>query len=358
MTWLFKLRGALTSRQRLILELIGIFILLLIWSLLTMGEEPIMHKGILPSPWAVLLAYQELYTDNELIKNIFRSIGLNLAGYAEAIAIALPLGFLTGLFPLFRGMLQRQVDAFRFVPLTAVTGLFIIWFGLGVSMKVHFLAFGILIYLLPVVVQRIDEVNAVYTKTVYTLGATTWQTIRTVYIPAVISRLSDDIRILTAISWTYIIIAETLNNQGGIGSLIWRTGQRQGRVDKLFALLVIIVLIGFIQDKLFVYMDKQFFPYKYQNKNRYQKKKSEVAEVLQMIMSYGLNVLSWILLGIYGLLIINEWTPILSDTMILSHWFGDTLPIIHGYIALIFGYKVYRLVVKNSTSKTRNLKTT
>ncbi|MBK8832115.1 MAG: hypothetical protein IPN60_14925 [Saprospiraceae bacterium] len=39
-------------------------------------------------------------------------------------------------------------------------------------MKVHFLAFGIIIYMLPVMIQRIDEVDDVYLKTVHTLGAT------------------------------------------------------------------------------------------------------------------------------------------------------------------------------------------
>ncbi|HMQ60794.1 MAG TPA: ABC transporter permease subunit, partial [Flavilitoribacter sp.] len=125
-----------------------------------------------------------------------------------------------------------------------------------------FLAFGILVYLLPVVVQRIDEVEDVYIKTVFTLGAKTWQTIRSVYLPSVMSRLIDDIRVLTAISWTYIIIAELLNRQGGLGGLIYLK-QRQGQVDKLFAILIIIVAIGYIQDRLFVYFDKRLFPHKY-----------------------------------------------------------------------------------------------
>lgn len=150
----------------------------------------------------------------------------------------------------------------RYLPLTALTGLFIIWFGIEDQMKIAFLAFGIIVYLLPVVVQRIDEVEDVYLKTVFTLGATNWQTIRSVYLPAVMSKLMDDIRVLTAISWTYIIIAELLNRQGGIGSLIYIKA-RQGQVDRVFAVLLVIILIGFVQDRLFVYMDRRLFPHKY-----------------------------------------------------------------------------------------------
>jgi len=113
-----------------------------------------------------------------------------------------------------------------------------------------------------VVVQRIDEVGDVYLKTVFTLGATDWQTIRTVYIPAVMSKLIDDIRVLTAISWTYIIIAELLNRQGGIGSLIYIKA-RQGQTEKVFAILIVIIIIGFFQDRIFAFFDKRAFPYKY-----------------------------------------------------------------------------------------------
>lgn len=349
MNRLFKLRGALDSRTRLILEIIGIILLIVVWYILTMGETPIVRSAILPTPWSVLTSYSELYTDNDLFKNLCRSIGLNLAGYTESIAIAIPLGFLIGLFPLFRGTFQRQVDAFRFVPLTAVTGLFIIWFGLGTSMKVHFLAFGILIYLLPVVVQRIDDVQDVYTKTVYTLGATNWQTIKSVYIPAVISKLSDDIRVLTAISWTYIIIAESLGNQGGIGALIWRAGQRQGRVDKVFALLVLIIIIGFLQDKYFTYLDRKFFPYKYQNKDRY-KKADENPDVSNAIWSFASSVITYVGLGIYGLLFVNQFTETLvlgrDSEPILTYLFGGAVGFIHLYFFLALAYQGYQFLKK------------
>ena len=108
------------------------------------------------------------------------------------------------MIPLFRGLFSRIFDAGRFIPLTAVTGIFILWLGIGNEMKVTFLAFGILVYLIPVVVQRIDEVQSVYLQTVYTLGASAWQTVKTVYIPYVLSKLIDDIRVLTAIRNNFV----------------------------------------------------------------------------------------------------------------------------------------------------------
>ncbi len=222
---------------------------------------------LLPPPQKVFASYPTLLKEDALASNTWRSIWLNIQGYFWAVLICIPIGFIIGLLPLFRGLFSKQVDALRYLPLTALTGLFIIWFGIEDQMKIAFLAFGIIVYLLPVVVQRIDEVEDVYLQTVYTLGATNWQTIKSVYFPAVMAKLMDDIRVLTAISWTYIIIAELLNRKGGIGSLIYIKA-RQGQLEKVFAVLIVIILIGFLQDRIFAYFDKRLFPHKHYKTTR------------------------------------------------------------------------------------------
>jgi NitT/TauT family transport system permease protein len=273
---MFQLRGSLTARQALILGIAGLIVFVGLWwglaeAFAIVRDNP--ETGaqtkvypILPTPAQVVQSYPELVkpapAGDDLAANTWMSVWINIRGYLWAVLISVPLGFLIGLIPMVRGMFSKQVDALRYLPLTALTGLFIIWFGIEDEMKVAFLAFGIIVYLLPVVVQRIFEVEDVYTTTVFTLGASDWQTIRTVYFPAVMSKLIDDIRVLTAISWTYIIIAELLNRQGGIGALIYIKA-RQGEIPKVFAMLIVIVLIGFLQDRIFVWMDRRLFPHKY-----------------------------------------------------------------------------------------------
>lgn len=343
---LLKLNGKLTNRQSLLLGLGGFLLILLVWLLLTAGENPVFPAYILPKPGSVLRSFLELYTDNDIVRNTCLSIGLNLAGYIEAIMISLPLGFLIGLIPLFRGLSQRQVDAIRYIPLTAVTGLFIVWFGTSTAMKVHFLAFGILIYLLPVVMVRVNEVEDVYLKTVYTLGASNWQTIKTVYIPSVLSRITDDIRVLTAISWTYIIVAEGIGSTGGIGSLIWRAGIRQGRVDKVFAMLLIIMIIGIIQDKIFIYLDKVFFPHKYQADQQHRTKQDK-ASTVDLVIGYVSSIAIWFLIGIYLILFIDSISPILlPNQSVLSYLFADTSLSIHLIMWCVIGYQIYHRLVR------------
>jgi len=304
---MFELRGKLTKSQRLILGLLGVVFILVVWwglaealsrkvpvvegfntelpSSLTADslQNTVLRDSILradsikfanatefkkiypivPLPTEVANSYVGLVKADNLFGNALRSIWLNLKGYFWAVLICIPIGFLVGLFPLFRGMFSKPVDALRYLPLTALIGVFIIWFGIYDEMKVAFLAFGIIVFLLPTVISRIDDVEEVYLSTVFTLGASNWQTIKTVYFPAVMSRLLDDIRVLTAVSWTYIIVAEYINKDGGgLGALIY-IKRRLQQVPDMFAIILVIVLIGFLQDRIFVYMGKRLFPHRH-----------------------------------------------------------------------------------------------
>ncbi len=280
MQWMFDIRGHITKKQLLATSVAGIVFLLCIWTfvasipmLLVEGDNGTMvrmslhDRGLFPVPLEVLSALPELHFKDALVRNLFYSLKLNFWGYVEAILFCIPIGFLIGLFPVFKGMFSKPVDALRFVPLTAITGIFIAWFGIGDAMKIHFLAFGIIVYLLPVVTQRVLDVQSVYQQTAFTLGATKWQMVRKIFLPDVLSKISDDIRVLVAISWTYIIIAEMQNMEGGIGALAWKCA-RQSRIDKVFALLFVIILVGFLQDLLFKWLDKKLFKHKYVTKGQ------------------------------------------------------------------------------------------
>ncbi len=346
-SWLFDLRGELKDNKGIVLGLLGLVLTLVIWVTLTYGIQPILPRQTLPSPGRVLGAFGDLYRDNDLIQNITLSLALNYGGYIKAILWGIPIGYLIGLIPMFRGLFQKQVDAIRFLPITALIGLFIIWFGIGSTMKINFLAFGIFIYLLPTMIVRVDEVDDVYVKTVHTLGASKFQTFYSVYLPSVLSKIIEDIRVLTAISWTYIIVIETTGSEGGLGQLIYSAAQRQGRVDKTFALLIIIMLIGVFQDRMFAYLDRKFFPYKYQVNKSYDKDKNlKEITLWSAITDFMVTAFTYIFLGIYVLLAINEVFGFLGELKPFEYFFGERQWVIHFMGASIILYQAYSLYKK------------
>lgn len=257
---LVDIRGTLSEKLTLGIGISGFLIMVALWQLTSVkGWVP---TSLLPAPFSVLGAFKTLHFEDYLVQNAFFSIKLNFLGYLEAVIISLLLGFPMGLFPVIRALFSKYVDAFRYLPLPALTGIFISLFGIGSNMKVQFLALGIVVYLLPTVIVRIDEVEKKYIQAVTTLGATKFQLIRKIFVPHVLAKISDDVRVLVAISWTYIVIVELMNDQGGLGSMI-HLGTRQGKPEKFYAVLLVIVLIGVAQDKIFKWLDKLIFPHKH-----------------------------------------------------------------------------------------------
>lgn len=255
--------GTINKKDSTIIGVIGAMLLFLLWYAVTATEA--ISPKILPNPVAMLKTIPTLITDQHLFFNIGYTVVLNLLGYVLALTIALPLGFVIGIYPLPNALFKKYFEGLRYLPLPTVSGIFIAIFGLSFGMKAKFLAFGILIFTLPSVIQKItdlqnpsNEKDYIYIQSAKTMGMTNWQMFRYVYIPYVMDRVYGDIRSLVAISYTYVVIAECLNKEGGIGAAI-QTLTRQSRTPEIYALLFIIVLIGISQDYLFKIMDPVLF---------------------------------------------------------------------------------------------------
>lgn len=269
---LFRFGGTLSGRTNNVLAILGALIILIIWYLLTRTGNIIPSK-ILASPGSVFHSFPSLISDYSLLSEGWYSIKLNIYGYLIGISCAVPLGFFLGIYALPRGLFVKYTDGLRYLPPPAITGIFTALLGYGFGMKFTFLAFAIFISLLPSVIQKINDLqnpknnkDFVYLQTIKTLGANNYQKLTKVYIPYVMGRLWDDIVNLTAITWTYIIIVELLNREGGLGGLI-HILKRQGLVPEMYGVLFCIILIGIVQDFLLKQTGNLLFPYKSANKS-------------------------------------------------------------------------------------------
>lgn len=241
-------------------QLLGWIIFLIVWTIVSTLQ--LISPYVLPTPMSVVGNFINLIEEGRLFNNIWFSMKINFSGYIFASLLAIPVGFGLGVFRITRELFANIIDSMRFIPITALGGIFIALFGLSIWTKINFLAFGIWVYLVPVVVQRIDEIPPAYLQMMKTIGATKWQRFFYVQFPYVMSRLSDDIRILVGISWTYIVVAELKNVQGGLGSLIF-LGERQSNPGMVYCAIIVIIIIGVLQDRLFKWIDSKVFKFKY-----------------------------------------------------------------------------------------------
>lgn len=271
---LFKFGGSSDfGKLTPIVSAIGILILIGLWWLEATFE--VIPTKILPSPVDVLGSIGRLINENHLFGNMWFSIKMNLSAYVWAIVVSLPLGILITVYPALNLAIGKYISAIRFLPLPACVAIFIAISGLTYTTKLSFLVVALVIYIVPEVANRVQNLqnpnndkDFVYLQTMKTMGATGFQTFRYVYWPYITSGVSGSIRSLLALSWSYVTISELIYKDGtinGIGALI-NTSIRQSDMAAAWCCLFIVILIGVIQDVLFKEGEKLLFPHMYNKK--------------------------------------------------------------------------------------------
>jgi NitT/TauT family transport system permease protein len=251
-----KVRERVTHRTSQLLAIAGLASFLLAWCVLSYGN--IVPTIILPSPTEVLRAFPVLHFEEALVRSALRSFYRVSMGFALAAAVAIPLGIVMGAFPVIKHFFNPMLDPLRFLPISALVPLFIVWFGIDELQKIVFLFVGIFVYMLPLVVEAVDNVEEVYLQTATTLGATRGQLIRHVLIPGSLPAIGEALRVMNGIGWTYVIMAEVVNARYGLGYLITTAGKRS-HVDQIFALVLVILFIGVVTDWMIRFVNVKLF---------------------------------------------------------------------------------------------------
>lgn len=211
------------------------------------GPEPLVSHFFLPSPDEVVKSLLYLFFEQGLLAAIGVSIKRILIAFALSILVAVPLGIWMGSFEAVNSFFDPILAPMRYLPITAFIPLLILWFGIGEQEKVVFLFLGTFVFLLPVVVDAIRVVPDELVQTAFTLGATKPQVIRTVLIPAAMPQIFDSFRVMNAIAWTYIILAEIVNPHNGIGYIL-RLAEEHTKPAWSFAGILVVGVIGIATD--------------------------------------------------------------------------------------------------------------
>jgi NitT/TauT family transport system permease protein len=147
-----------------------------------------------------------------------------------------------------------------YVPIVVFVPLTLAWFGLSETQKVGFLFIGCFVALLPLVIKEIANVPAAYLDVAMTKGASQWQLVRHVLFPVAQANLWQHLRGVYGVGWGWIILAEVVNAEQGLGYLI-SISERRGHTASIFAVIIVIVLIAIACDQLWKYSGQLLFPY-------------------------------------------------------------------------------------------------
>jgi NitT/TauT family transport system permease protein len=255
---LISFRGNTSRTVDIVLGVIGFAVLLLVWIALAAFE--VVPKQYLSSPQAVVVRLWELLTKYNFLHDIWISIYRVWVAFLLSAIVAIPLGILMGSFRIVNGLTEPIIDFIRYLPVPALVPLTVIWLGIGEASKIALLWMGTFFQLVLLVADDARRVPREYVEVGMTVGAKPAQVLRHIVLPAMLPNMVDNLRITLGWCWTYLIIAEIVASDSGIGYVIW-SARRYVKTPEVMAGILAIGIIGFLSDQLIRWAHRRAFAY-------------------------------------------------------------------------------------------------
>lgn len=223
-----------------------------IGSEMRLAENP--SDKLLPAPATIAETAQRLFTEPDrrsgrilLWHDTSASLQRLFLGVGLSAALATVLGLLIGLLPHVRAGLAGFVAVLSMIPPLAVLPILFILFGLGELSKVVLIIFGILPFLIRDLSARVLEIPREMIVKAETLGASSWVIAWRVALPQMLPRLVQAVRLSLGPAWLFLIAAEAIASDQGLGYRIFLV-RRYLAMDVILTYVAWITLLAVLMD--------------------------------------------------------------------------------------------------------------
>lgn len=264
-SWFSRLRETPPFWTGKLLGLLSIALVLLIWWVVTRGEtteERILTPLVLPSPGEVWGSISELFNDRNLIGAALASLRRVVLGFGLAILVAVPAGVMAASWRGLEAFWSPLVLFGRNIPIAALIPLTLVWFGISEMQKIMFIFFASVSFIFSDTVAAVLAIPQRYVETAQTLGASKLQIVRKVLVPLALPDIYTSLRFLFGLAFGYIMLAEVINADAGLGHILNVAQRRGGEPEIVILVLLSIGILAYLIDRLLVFFQRGLFPYR------------------------------------------------------------------------------------------------
>ena len=222
----------------------------------------------LPPPHAVAKAFYTAFQTPPRLPGepwLYQSLGHSIRtifwGFVLSSLLGVPLGVLGGAYRFFARLQDPFIEFFRYLPAPAFGALCVAVLGIYDAPKVAIIFIGTFFQQVLVIANTVRRVDPGLIEAAQTLGASGGTLLRRVVIPASITDLYNDLRILLGWAWTYLIVAEVVGTMSGITYFINQQA-RYRNFPNVYAAIAMIGIIGLSTDLVLAVVGTWLFPWK------------------------------------------------------------------------------------------------
>ena len=253
---LLRLRQPIPDRIFTSAGLVVPVVLVLLWFAVT--ALGLVKPLFLPSPLAILEEAWRQITTGILFEDAAVSSYRIIVGWLSAAILAIPVGILMGNFRLFEGALEPLISTVRYMPIVALIPLTILWAGIGDEQKILILFLGTFFQMTLMVMDNVKTIDLNLIRAGQTLGFSNTEILWRIILPAALPFIWDTCRITIGWTWTYLVVAELVAAQSGLGRRIM-DAQRYLATDTIIFGTLFIGLLGLLTDYAFKRTGRSLF---------------------------------------------------------------------------------------------------
>jgi NitT/TauT family transport system permease protein len=212
----------------------------------------------LPSPQTTLKSFVTLLSPDFAVHYLGPSLFRIFVAFSVSVAIAFPLGVLASQVAFVARIVYPVCGFTRYLPVAAFVPLCILWFGIDDPQKIAVIVIGVMFQLTLLLAADTASVPSELVETGRTLGLTRFQVLRRIVLPWSMPAIWDDLRISAGWAWSYLVLAELVAGNRGIGYFIVQS-QRYLETDRVFAAILFVGMLGALTDFAFRFSKARLF---------------------------------------------------------------------------------------------------
>lgn len=258
-------RGALTRAGLPLLSLGAFFV---VWQLA--AASGIWNQTFVPYPSTVGRAFVEISSEHDgvrgyagylLWEHLYMTLRRVLAGVGIGVTAGVLLGLLMGSVPWVRSVLEPWLTFLRALPPLAYFFLLVIWLGIDEAPKITLLALAALPPAAVATTAAVVAAPIALIEAARALGASRWQVVRDIVIPAALPETFTGIRLAVGMAYSSVVAAELFNGIPGIGGLV-KDASNYNNTPVVLVGIFAIGISGLIIDGLLRVAERRAVPWR------------------------------------------------------------------------------------------------
>ena len=250
----------LTGIRKHLAMVLAIAFILLIWQSAAWSLPDFLMPGV---PTVILRLFEDIQTGEfrALLSSSLSRLGF---GYGFALLFGVGFGLIGAVLFFFREVLKNAIIILQSIPSIAWVPLFLIMMGFGNLPIIVVVALAAFFPAALSVMNATESVMNVHVSAARVMGASHWDMLKRVYLPAVMPELITGAQLAFGNAWRALISAEMLIGFGqGLGRSLAYAGETADMVGVMANILTIAILATLIDQVLLENLKRRVLRYQY-----------------------------------------------------------------------------------------------